>query len=249
MKLAFVAPKVSTDPLDLLTAVLGGKTGDGIKILSIGKNGVKMQQTAAEPREPFASILRSAFDILCQELGLADDPRTVDMSFVDNLGDSDGTTSNVDTDPFVVTLQTGAPWQVLSTLAHEMIHVRDLAKGILRVEDDEVYYNGKKVNDSFVNRTKQLQQDDLGIPQEREAYDKMWPLSLYVLHNLSPDHQAYLTKAYTESLKPPTLNDYYTKRRDQRIKKVEEAEKIFQKVKASGQNPQLQAYNSFYDLT
>lgn len=247
MKLEFVAPKKQLEGLDILTAILGGK--NGVKILGLNKKGLQIQAEAAEPREPFASIFKSAFDILCQELGLADDPRTVNMSFLQGLDDSDGTTSNVDTDPFVVTLKVSAPWQVISTLAHEMIHVRDLAKGDLYIKDDDVYFHGKKVNDNFIRNAKMRGLDDLGIPHEREAYDKMWPLSLLVLNKLSPEHRLYLNKAYVDSLKPPTLTEFWEKRQLKRTEKVRTANQVLESVKAeAGAEEPIQALNSIYDI-
>jgi hypothetical protein len=66
-------------------------------------------------------------------------------------------------DSFVIAL-TPRPWADLGcTLAHEMVHVKQFAKGHLRSEDGKTYWKGQRV----MNRVKYLDQ-----PWELEAFAK-----------------------------------------------------------------------------
>jgi hypothetical protein len=66
-------------------------------------------------------------------------------------------------DTYVIALSP-AKWQDLGvTLAHEMVHVRQLAKGMLRVEGGNKWWMGKK----YSKRTKYLD-----MPWELDAFSR-----------------------------------------------------------------------------
>ena len=66
-------------------------------------------------------------------------------------------------DAFVVSIKPGSWQKVGLTLAHEMVHVKQLAKGILRAENGNKYWRGKK----FSKKIKYLD-----TPWEQEAFAK-----------------------------------------------------------------------------
>ena len=66
-------------------------------------------------------------------------------------------------DSYVVSISPGKLKDIGLTLAHEMVHVRQMALGILRVVDGKNYWKGKR----YTKRTKYLDQ-----PWEQDAFAK-----------------------------------------------------------------------------
>lgn len=66
-------------------------------------------------------------------------------------------------DAYVVVVKPGWFADMGVTLAHEMVHVRQMAKGILKVEKGVSYWRGKKYN----KKTKYLD-----MPWEQDAFAK-----------------------------------------------------------------------------
>lgn len=231
MKLNFTAPDL--DPAEALSLIL---------------NEGKLPK-AGEPIEPLRGIIFSAFDILCRELGLADDPRTVDMSFVSELKGSDGQTNNEATGPFKVSVSMNqSPWSVLSTIAHEMVHVRDIATDTLLYKNGDLYYRNKKMDGDVILKIKEADLDSAAIPYEREAYDRMWPLALKVLEGLSPEHRDYLNGVYVKHLKPPTLGEYYNQQLVQRKELMAKSNLAFHEAKRRHPGSQFAKYENIYDV-
>jgi hypothetical protein len=102
---------------------------------------------------------------LIKQLGLT---RSKKLLFVktarEGLEDNDGLTSYLQQfDAIVVILKPQSFDRLGVTLAHEMVHVKQLAKGILKSEKGVNYWNGKR----YSKRTKYLNQ-----PWEIEAFSK-----------------------------------------------------------------------------
>jgi len=66
-------------------------------------------------------------------------------------------------DSYVVVINPGKLKDVGLTLAHEMVHVRQMAKGILKTSNGTNYWKGKR----YTKRTKYLDQ-----PWEQDAFAK-----------------------------------------------------------------------------
>jgi len=78
--------------------------------------------------------------------------------------DGQGMTMPLDgLDAYVVVVQPGNYIDMGSTLAHEMVHVRQMAKGILKIENGINYWRGKK----YSKKTRYLD-----MPWEKDAFSK-----------------------------------------------------------------------------
>ena len=66
-------------------------------------------------------------------------------------------------DAYVIVVKPGWFADMGATLAHEMVHVRQMAKGILKVENGVNYWRGKK----YSKKTKYLD-----MPWEQDAFSK-----------------------------------------------------------------------------
>ena len=66
-------------------------------------------------------------------------------------------------DAFVITLKPARPHEIGITLAHEMVHARQLARGILKTVNGVKYWRGKR----YSNRTKYM-----NCPWELDAFAK-----------------------------------------------------------------------------
>jgi len=76
--------------------------------------------------------------------------------------DHEGATYPLDTiDSYVVVIKPGKLKDIGITLAHEMAHVRQMAKGILQIVDGKNFWKGKR----YTKRTKYLD-----LPWEQDAF-------------------------------------------------------------------------------
>ena len=89
---------------------------------------------------------------MIRQLGLERSRKFVLIDICNLVEDNGLTTPMPDLDAYVIALKP-AKWQDLGvTLAHEMVHVRQLAKGILKAEGGNKWWMGKK----YTKRTKYL---------------------------------------------------------------------------------------------
>ena len=102
------------------------------------------------------SLLPSMID----QLGLTNSTKTllVSVEKTDNLG---GTIPLYAINSIIVIVSPGKLKEMGLTLAHEMVHVRQIARGILRTEDGKNYWCGKR----YTKRTKYLD-----LPWEQDAF-------------------------------------------------------------------------------
>jgi hypothetical protein len=99
---------------------------------------------------------------MIRQLGLGRSRKTLLVSVEKN--DNMGATVPLDPiDAYVVTISPGKLKDVGLTLAHEMVHVRQMALGILKVVDGKNYWMGKR----YTNKIKYLDQ-----PWEQDAFAK-----------------------------------------------------------------------------
>lgn len=102
---------------------------------------------------------------MIEQLRLENSRKTVLIEIGKSAGDAnDGMTVPLPAiDAYVVSIKPGKWQDVGITLAHEMVHVKQLAKGILKAEKGVKYWRGKK----FSKKTKYLD-----TPWEQEAFAK-----------------------------------------------------------------------------
>ena len=99
---------------------------------------------------------------MIRQLGLGRSRKTVLITV--EKGEGMGATYPMDPiDSYVVSISPGKLKDIGLTLAHEMVHVRQMAKGILKVVDGKNYWMGKR----YTKRTKYLDQ-----PWEQDAFAK-----------------------------------------------------------------------------
>jgi hypothetical protein len=97
---------------------------------------------------------------MIKQLGLVNSRKTV-LITVESCEDQ-GATYPLDLiDSYVVVIKPGTLKDIGITLAHEMAHVRQMAKGILRIVDGKNFWKGKR----YTKRTKYLDQ-----PWEQDAF-------------------------------------------------------------------------------
>ena len=65
---------------------------------------------------------------------------------------------------------------IIATLAHELVHVKQVLRGILRYENKIWYWNGKSYGPTPYKGLTELQQS-AKLPWETEAYNKERPLA------------------------------------------------------------------------
>lgn len=100
---------------------------------------------------------------MIQQLGLARSNAFVLIDITRSAGEgNDGSTVPIPgLNSYVICIKPGA-WQHLGvTLAHEMVHVRQLAKGILRAENGKKYWRGKLYSNRLKYTNQPWEQDAL----------------------------------------------------------------------------------------
>ncbi len=101
---------------------------------------------------------------MIKQLGLTRSKKLLFIRTVRNIDENDGLTSHLKQfDAIVVLLKPQSLERLGVTLAHEMVHVKQIAKGKLRTVNGVNYWNGKR----YSSRTKYLNQ-----PWEIEAFSK-----------------------------------------------------------------------------
>jgi hypothetical protein len=99
---------------------------------------------------------------MIKQLGLINSRKTLLIS-VEPCEDQGQTVPLDPIDSYVVVIKPGKLKDIGITLAHEMVHVRQLAKGILQVENGKKFWKGKR----YTKRTKYLD-----LPWEQDAFAK-----------------------------------------------------------------------------
>ena len=111
----------------------------------------EIRSSSAKTKEFINSVMPS----MIKQLGLTKSQKFVLIEVSKNCGGNLGfTTPLPGLDSYVIVLSPRKLIDMGVTLAHEMVHVRQLAKGILRAEDGKRYWKGKL----YSNRTKYLDQ-------------------------------------------------------------------------------------------
>ncbi len=119
-------------------------------------------QTRSKRTEQF---IQGIMPSLIKQLGLTRSKKLLFIKTVrEGLDDNDGLTSHLKQfDAIVVLLKPQSLEKLGLTLAHEMVHVKQLAKGTLKTVKGVSYWNGRR----YGKRTKYLDQ-----PWEIEAFSK-----------------------------------------------------------------------------
>ncbi len=120
-----------------------------------------VQSRSKRTKEFIEGILPS----MIKQLGLKRSKKLLFIKIVrNNLDDNDGLTSHIKhLGAIVILLKPQSLERLGVTLAHEMVHVKQMAKGTLKTIKGVNYWNGKR----YSNRTKYLNQ-----PWEIEAFSK-----------------------------------------------------------------------------
>lgn len=106
-------------------------------------------------------FIDSILPSMIRQLGLERSRKFLLIDICHLQGDNGLTTPMPGLDSYVIALKP-AKWQEMGvTLAHEMVHVRQLAKGILKAEGGNKWWRGKK----YSKRTKYLD-----MPWELDAF-------------------------------------------------------------------------------
>jgi hypothetical protein len=106
-------------------------------------------------------FIDSIMPSMIRQLGLENSRKFLLIDICRLDGDNGITTPLNGLDTYVIALNP-AKWQTLGiTLAHEMVHVRQLAKGILKADGGHKWWRGKK----YSKRTKYLD-----MPWELDAF-------------------------------------------------------------------------------
>ena len=108
-------------------------------------------------------FLETILPSMIRQLGLENSRKFLLVDVCNLDGDQGLTTPLPGLDSFVVALKPAKWEQIGLTLAHEMVHVKQLAKGYLRAEGGSKWWHGKK----YSKRTKYLD-----MPWELDAFSK-----------------------------------------------------------------------------
>jgi hypothetical protein len=172
----------------------------------------------AKPSPKAWAALQAAFQIMCEELGIADKPDRVVVRFTHCMEagpEADGATLSGKRNPIFMELKIQNGYEVLKVLAHEMFHVRDITNGVMcNDKDGTSLYHGQRVpkSKSFLTQADEI-----------EAYEGMYSLALKVLDRLPPAIAESFTEGYVEDVRPPTLREYYEAEGAEQQKRIEKA--------------------------
>lgn len=107
------------------------------------------------------AFIDSVMPSMIRQLGLENSRKFLLIDVCKLDGDNGITTPLTGLDTYVIALRP-SKWQEMGvTLAHEMVHVKQLAKGILKAEGGNKWWRGKK----YSKRTKYLD-----MPWELDAF-------------------------------------------------------------------------------
>lgn len=237
MKLEFCKPSVAS--LGLIGAL---------------ETALSEQVHSYEPNGIWLTTLNNAFGIITKELSIAADERTLCLSFVKSFPGEptvQGKTDNTKTDKFYVTLAVDNPAKIMLTFCHEMIHVSDLAHGLLvhDVQKNKMSYAGKQINNKIAKLARMAGLDSELMPYERKAYKGQGPLLLKVLAQLPANQREWLEKTYKEDVDPPSLGAYIQQGTDDYNKRISSLNEQFLEAKRDGGlNELFKQFNSIADF-
>jgi hypothetical protein len=207
-----------------------------------------------EPNGIWLNTINSAFGIITKELDIATDERSLCLSFVKSFPGEptvQGKTDSIKTDKFYVTMALENPAKIMLSFCHEMIHVSDLAHGLLvhDSEKDKMSYAGKPINNKIAKLARMAGLDSELMPYERKAYKGQGPLMLKVLAQLPANQSEWLEKTYKEDIDPPSLEAYIQQGTDDYNKRITTMTEQFLEAKRGGElNELFEQFNSIDDF-
>lgn len=143
------------------------------------------------PSERVYGIMQRAFEISQRELGLSNHGEDIEIRFVDSVIEGCGVAGvdSLDRNPFTMRFIKMLAADIVCSLPHEMVHVRDIVSGDLTRRQASLIYRGNemKLDDlTCFYKTKNMRRIMESIPFEREAYTVGTPLSAAIFMQL-PD--------------------------------------------------------------
>jgi hypothetical protein len=121
-----------------------------------------MEYVVESKNSKYKKWVEALLPSMIKQLGLVNSRKTV-LITVESC-DSEGATYPLDPiNSYVVVIKPGKLKDIGITLAHEMAHVRQMSKGILKVVNGINYWKGKR----YTKKTKYLDQ-----PWEQDAFAK-----------------------------------------------------------------------------
>lgn len=157
------------------------------------------------PNELLIGMLETAFRSFEEELELTQDERSVTLRFKTDLGLACGGVCKVVGENFEIDLKITGPWTILPTLAHEMVHVAQLAQGRLRVQTDHILWGSKRWDRETV--LAQRSSPDCELPWEIEAYRRMHEMMARFMMS-SVDAVQLVQLAYEDSIRARFYDDH-----------------------------------------
>lgn len=154
----------------------------------------------AVPKERLLDVIRKSFDLLVDHLGIPDSERPVRMRFWHSTSphgvgqNAQGATRCHDGE-IQVYLKALDPNVVILTLAHEMVHVRQLLSGDLVVysgDEDLPHLLWKGHRYGAEEIIKMREDFILNDPSEAEAYSRMGELYEYMMMALPPEDAKFV---------------------------------------------------------
>jgi len=107
--------------------------------------------------------------------------------------------------PFLITMTEFNPFRMIVNLAHEMIHVKDLASGKLKLIWNNgmprMSYNGIPVPDMVLASARVSNSDMHALPFEREAYTRMGGLAKQAIAEMPHSAVDYIIRHSQEDLR------------------------------------------------
>lgn len=151
------------------------------------------------PSKSLQDILRGAMSIMLTELSIQDQDYDLDVSFHTSLDKmkvtgQEGGKIRACVDPTIsrdrrisVMVQRDRPHIIILSLAHELIHVRQMVQGRLKIRGEgeraDVIFDGKRYSSTIIRLAQGIGLPSM-LPWEEEAHQGMEALFLLVLHKL-----------------------------------------------------------------
>lgn len=136
---------------------------------------VILPKSEIKPNQELCAMIGHTFNALVKELGLTDVNEDVVLCFwkmesMSRFGSGDGATDAMARNPIKMNIGMHPPGQMLDILAHEMVHVRQMVRDELKVDDDNITFKGEKIP-AIVTQFLEAFGAYRAPPWEKEAYN------------------------------------------------------------------------------
>ncbi len=161
-----------------------------------------MQDGSLKPKTRYLEIMQRVFNLLTEEIGIdkydvelpAEFYRQEEVGEITGASAAKAAVASNGKGEYKLVLSAGPLGCLATSLAHELVHMRQYLSGELKdTEDGDTYWQGKKMSRGAIMMA-QIFGGEKSIPYEKEPYARMFKLAQTVLKQLSSEDIEYMNR-------------------------------------------------------